>query len=70
MINLEKVLKIQKLIYSLSLLTLGIALFLIVNYPDSGRMNMIGGGLTTLGFILNIVGYFTQKRTQNKGLIS
>ena len=56
----------QKIIYPLSLLILGIAMFLIVNYPDSGRMNMIAGGLFTTGFTLNIAGYFVMKMSQMK----
>lgn len=54
----------QKLIYPISLLIIGIALFLLVNYPDSGRMTMIAGGLFTLGFSLNIVGYVVMKKSQ------
>lgn len=50
-----------KFIYPVSLLTIATAMYLIVTYPDSGRMNMIAGGLFALGFILNIVGYFVTK---------
>ena len=56
----------QKLIYPLSLLSLAASMFLIVNYPDSGRMNMIAGALFTIGFALNVVGYFVMKRPQVK----
>ena len=56
----------QKLIYPSSLIVIAVAMFLIVNYRDSGRMNMIAGSLFTLGFTLNIVGYFVMKKPQVK----
>lgn len=56
----------QKTTYPLSLLILGIAMFLVINYPESGRMNLIAGALFTLGFTLNIVGYLIMKKPQVK----
>lgn len=54
----------QKLIYPLSLVAFAIVFFLIVNYPDSGRMQLIAGMLTVIGFTLNMVGYLLAKRRQ------
>ena len=56
----------QKIIYPLSLLMFGIVMFLVVNYPESGRMNLIAGALFTLGITLNIVGYLIMKKSQVK----
>lgn len=56
----------KKLIYPLSLITLGVAMFLIIKFPDSGRMNLIGGGLITIGLFLNIIGYVSVKGRQTK----
>lgn len=46
----------KKTIYIISLIALAISFFLIIQYPGSGRMNMIAGGLATIGFVLNIIG--------------
>lgn len=54
----------KNLIYPLSLIAFAVVLFLIVKYPDSGRMNLIAGSLTVIGFALNIVGYTLAKRRQ------
>lgn len=51
----------HRLIYPLSLVILATAVYLILNFPESGRMNLIAGGLITIGFVLNIVGYFVMK---------
>ena len=51
-------------IYPLSLIAFAICFFLIIQYPDSGRMNMIAGALATIGFVLNIIGYALAKRRQ------
>ena len=56
----------QKIIYPLSLLMFGVVMFLVVNYPESGRMNLIAGALFTLGITLNIVGYLIMKKQQVK----
>ncbi|MBO3097395.1 hypothetical protein [Gelidibacter pelagius] len=46
----------KKTIYIISLIALAISFFLIIQYPGSSRMNMIAGGLATIGFVLNIIG--------------
>uniref|UniRef100_UPI00321718E3 hypothetical protein n=1 Tax=uncultured Draconibacterium sp. TaxID=1573823 RepID=UPI00321718E3 len=53
--------KTNTLIYILSLAILIVAIFLAVGYPDSGRIQLIAGGIIVLGFTLNLVSYFTKK---------
>nr|WP_315155172.1 hypothetical protein [uncultured Flavobacterium sp.] len=45
--------------YIVSLLLLGVAFFLLSEYPDSGRMGLIAGGITVIGFMLNLTSYFS-----------
>jgi len=49
-------------IYILSLVFLAISIFLILNYPNSGRMNVIAGGLTFFGFLFNIAGFLLSNK--------
>ena len=49
-------------IYILSLVFFAISIFLILNYPDSGRMNLIAGGLVTIGLPLNIGAFLSSKK--------
>ncbi|WP_297093226.1 hypothetical protein [uncultured Draconibacterium sp.] len=59
-------------IYILSLIVLVTGIVLTVENPDSGRMQLIAGGLTFLGFTLNILSflktYFQRKAELNKQL--
>ena len=48
---------IPKTFYFLGLLILAISIFLLVEYPQSGRINMIAGALTAVGFGFNLSGY-------------
>jgi hypothetical protein len=50
-------------IYISSLILIGISIFLLVEYPNSGRMSLIAGALTFLGFALNSTGYLLNKKT-------
>nr|WP_315175364.1 hypothetical protein [uncultured Flavobacterium sp.] len=45
--------------YILSLLLLGVSFFLLSEYPDSERMGVIAGGITAIGFMLNLTTYFS-----------
>jgi hypothetical protein len=45
--------------YIVSLLLLGVAFFLLSEYPDSGRMGLIAGGFTAIGFMLNLTSYYS-----------
>ncbi|WP_394701245.1 hypothetical protein [uncultured Draconibacterium sp.] len=49
-------------IYILSLLVLIAGIVLTVKNPGSGRMQMIAGGLTMLGFTLNILSFLLRIR--------
>ncbi|MHC1703945.1 MAG: hypothetical protein AB9846_08555 [Tenuifilaceae bacterium] len=49
--------KTNNLIYILSLIFLAGSVFLVVTYPNSGRIYLIAGGLTLIGFALNILGF-------------
>ncbi len=53
--------KTNNLIYILSLIILAVTIFLVVVYPNSGRMNLIAGVLTIIGFALNIIGFVMKK---------
>lgn len=55
----------KNFIYPLSLVAFAICLLLIIQYPYSGRMNMIAGGLATIGCVLNIIGYVLAKRSRS-----
>lgn len=43
--------------YFLSLLILAISIFLLIEFPESNRLNMIAGILTAVGFGFNITGF-------------
>ena len=50
----------KNIIYITSLLIILVSVFLMIQYPESGRMNLIAGGLFPIGFILNILGFRMQ----------
>lgn len=54
----------KNLIYILSLILIGISIFLLIEYPNSGRMSLIAGIIIFLGFPLNIAGYALNKKIQ------
>lgn len=54
----------KNIIYISSLILIGISIFLLVEYPNSGRMSLIAGAMTSLGFALNIAGYALNKKIQ------
>ena len=51
-------------IYISSLILIGISIFLLVEYPNSGRMSLIAGVMTFAGFAMNIAGYGLNKKMQ------
>lgn len=53
--------KTYNLIYIISLIVLAVSIILVVGYPNSGRIHLIAGALTAIGFALNIAG-FTMKK--------
>lgn len=52
----------KNLIYISSLIIIGISIFLLIEYPNSGRMSLIAGAMTFIGFALNIEGYELNKK--------
>lgn len=48
------------IIYITSLLIILVSVFLMIQYPYSGRTNLIAGGLFPIGIILNILGFRLQ----------
>ena len=55
--------EMKNLIYISSLLLIGISIFLLVEYPNSGRMSLIAGVIIFLGFALNIAVYSLNKKS-------
>jgi hypothetical protein len=49
--------KMKNGIYILSLILIGISIFLLIEYPNSGRISLIAGAMIFIGFALNIAGY-------------
>ncbi|WP_154199941.1 hypothetical protein [Ancylomarina sp. 16SWW S1-10-2] len=49
-------------LYIISLLFLIISVFLIVQYPDSGRMYVIAGACTPIGIVINILSFSMKKK--------
>ncbi len=56
--------KINNLIYALSLIVLIVAIFLAIENPDSNRVQLIAGGTVGIGILLNIFSFFTRKANQ------
>ena len=51
----------KNLIYISSLTMIVIAIFLLIEYSNSGRMSLIAGAMTIAGFTLNIIAYSLKK---------
>lgn len=47
----------KKLIYVLSLVLIAVSIFLVIEYSNSNRMNLIAGATAMVGFSLNILGF-------------
>jgi hypothetical protein len=47
----------KNILYITSLIIILVSVFLIIQYPESGRINLIAGGLFPIGFILNVLGF-------------
>lgn len=54
----------KKVIYPISLIAFAFSMFLIIKYPESGRLSLIAGGLFTIGFLLILVSYYGLKTKQ------
>mgnify|MGYP006896940007 CR=1 FL=1 len=57
--------KTSTLLYILGLVLIAGAIMLIVFNPDSERAFLISGGLTLVGFPLNIAGFVMSKAKSN-----
>ena len=53
--------KTKYLLYIASIIFLAGSMYLLVVYPNSGKMNMIAGTLAFIGFPLNIGGFAMKK---------
>jgi len=49
-------------IYIVSLVLFAILIFLILNYPNSGRLEVIAGGLVAIALLLNITAFLSSKK--------
>jgi len=54
--------KTNNLLYIISLVILIGSIFLVVEYQNSGRIQVIAGLLTIIGFAMNITGFAMKKR--------
>lgn len=52
----------KNLIYISSLVLIGISIYLLVEYSNSGRMSLIAGAIIFVGFSLNIIGFLMNKK--------
>jgi len=44
-------------LYTISVVILAVAIYLVVVYPGNNQLHLIAGALTLVGFVLNIVTY-------------
>jgi membrane-bound ClpP family serine protease len=54
--------KTNNLLYFISLFILIGSIFLVVEYQNSGRIQLIAGLLTMIGLAMNIIGFAMKKR--------
>lgn len=54
----------KNILYIVSLILIAISIILILQFPDSQRMNLIAGFSTILGFIVNASAFFMSKKVQ------
>jgi hypothetical protein len=52
----------KNLIYIVSLILITASIFLIIEYPNSGRLNLIAGVTIMIGLIMNIGGFLLTKK--------
>lgn len=53
--------KLTYLLYGISLAALGFAIYFVVQYPESNRLQTLAGVLTTIGFVLNFYSFSNKK---------
>jgi arginine/ornithine N-succinyltransferase beta subunit len=54
-------LNINHLLYGISLAALGFAIYFVVQYPETNRLQTIAGVLTAIGFVLNFYSFSNKK---------
>jgi hypothetical protein len=54
--------KTNNLIYIISLVILLLSIFLVIEYQNSGRIQLIAGVLIVSGLAMNITGFAMKKR--------
>ena len=52
----------KNILYVISLILLAIAIFLIIEFPESNRLSLIAGVITMFGFSLNMVAFLSRKQ--------
>ena len=52
----------KNILYIISLILISISIVFILQFPDSGRMNLIAGVLTVIGFSTNASAFFMSKK--------
>ncbi|PJB11729.1 MAG: hypothetical protein CO119_09970 [Flavobacteriales bacterium CG_4_9_14_3_um_filter_40_17] len=57
--------KLTNFIYGISLVALGLAIYFVVQYPESNRLQMIAGTLTGIGISLNLYSFNTKQHRVN-----
>lgn len=50
------------ILYFLSLFIISISIFLLITFPESGRLNLIAGILVPISFTINAVMFFTKEK--------
>jgi len=55
----------KNILYIISIILISISIILILQFPDSQRMNLIAGFSTILGFIVNASAFFMSKKYSN-----
>lgn len=54
----------KNILYIISIILIAISIILILEFPDSQRMNLIAGFSTILGFIVNASAFFMSNKIQ------
>ena len=52
----------KNILYVISLILLAIAIFLIIEFPESNRLSLIAGVITMFGFSFNVAAFLFRKQ--------
>jgi len=53
--------KLTYLLYGISLVTLGLGIYFVVQFPESNRLQTLAGVLTAVGIFLNFYSFSNKK---------